>query len=151
MSHIRVAVKAIVMRDGCLLVTRNIAEEDAFFLVPGGGQEHGEPLPVALRREVMEEVGVPVEVHELVLVRDYIARNHEFAHEGDAHQVELFFRCSLLVDTVPANGPHPDTWQTGVEWLDLTGPEAARLYPKVLQRVLLETGTAGPIYVGDVN
>jgi 8-oxo-dGTP diphosphatase len=152
MPHVRVAVKAIVMRDGQLLVTRNVYAQGVFFLLPGGGQEHGEPLPVALQREVMEEVGVPIEVHDLVLVRDYIARNHEFAQENDAHQLELFFRCRLLVDTLPANGPHPDIWQTGIEWLDLSGPDAERLYPKVLKRLLLEPGpTAGPIYIGDVN
>jgi 8-oxo-dGTP pyrophosphatase MutT (NUDIX family) len=151
MPHVRVAAKAIVMRDGRLLVTRNENAEGAFFLLPGGGQEHGESLPVALRREVMEEVGVPVEVHDLVLVRDYIARNHEFAQQGDVHQLELFFRCTLQVDTLPSNGPHPDIWQTGVEWLDLTGPDAARLYPKVLQRLLLATRIQGPIYIGDVS
>jgi hypothetical protein len=87
----------------------------------------------------------------VVLVRDYITRNHEFAQESDAHQLELFFRCTVLADTLPANGPHPGVGgQMGVEWLDLTGPEAARLYPRVLQRRLLEPGP-GPIYLGDVN
>ena len=151
MPHVRVAAKAIVIRDGRLLVTRNSEETSAFFLLPGGGQEHGESLPEALRREVMEEVGVPVEVHDLVLVRDYIARHHEFAQVDDAHQLELYFRCTLLGDTLPANGPNPDIWQTGVEWLDLTAPEAARLYPKVLQSLLLEPDAPGPIYIGDVN
>jgi 8-oxo-dGTP pyrophosphatase MutT (NUDIX family) len=148
MPRVRVAAKAIVMRHGRLLVTRNVGAEGTFFLLPGGGQKHGESLPEALRREVMEEVGVPIEVHDLVLVRDYIARNHEFAQESDAHQLELFFRCTLLADTLPANGPHPDGGQMGVEWLDLTGPDAARLYPRVLRRRLLEPG---PIYLGDVN
>jgi len=68
-----------------VLVTRNMDRSGPFFLLPGGGQEHGETLPKALRREFMEEVGVPIEVNELVLVRDYIARNHEFADEGDVH------------------------------------------------------------------
>src|SRR5438094_5823211 len=98
MPNVRVAAKAIVMRQGRLLVTRNVNAEGAFFLLPGGGQEHGESLPAALQREVMEEVGVTVEVLDLVLVRDYIARNHEFAEQGDVHQLALYFRCTLQVD-----------------------------------------------------
>jgi ADP-ribose pyrophosphatase YjhB (NUDIX family) len=151
MPKVRVSVKAIIKREHQLLVTRNVAPDGEFFLLPGGGQKHGEALPEALHREVMEEVGAPIEVHELALVRDYIARNHEFADQGDGHQLELFFRCSLLVDTVPANGPHPDGWQIGVQWLDLESQEATRLYPKVLQRILLIDDPSQPIYLGDVN
>src|SRR5258708_22876364 len=132
MGNVRVAAKAIVIRDGRVLVTRNMDRDGPFFLLPGGGQEHGETLPEALRREFMEEVGVPIEVNELVLVRDYIARNHEFADQGDGHQLDLCFRCTLLADEIPANGPHPDPWQVGVEWLDLSDLDAARLYPSVL-------------------
>ncbi len=62
---------------------------------------------MALRREVMEEVGVPIELHDVLLVRDYIARTHEFAGERNAHPLELFFRCTLLAERVPANEPRP--------------------------------------------
>jgi 8-oxo-dGTP pyrophosphatase MutT (NUDIX family) len=114
-------------------------EGDApFFLLPGGGQKHAETLPDALRREVMEEVGVPIEVGDLVLVRDYIARNHEFADQSDGHQLELYFRCELGVGEIPDNGPHPDKWQVGVEWLDLSNLRSAPLYPKVLASMLYD-------------
>src|SRR5438132_12972893 len=136
MPHVRVAAKAIVIRDGRVLVTRNMDDDGPFFLLPGGGQEHGETLPEALRREFMEEVGVPIEVNELVLVRDYIARNHEFDDEDDVHQLELCFRCTLGAAEIPVNGPHPDTWQVGVEWLDLADLDEARLYPGVLTNIL---------------
>ena len=151
MARVRVAAKAIVIRDGRVLVTRNMDRDGPFFLLPGGGQELGETLPEALRREFMEEVGVPIEVNELVLVRDYIARNHEFADQGDVHQLELCFRCTLLGDEVPVNGPHPDTWQVGVEWLDLSDLDAARLYPRILKDTLPDLDNPRVIYVGDVN
>ncbi len=151
MTHIRVAAKAIVIRDGCVLVTRNLDDVGPFFLLPGGGQEHGETLPEALRREFMEEVGISIEVHDLVLVRDYIARNHEFADEGDVHQLELCFRCTLLGDELPANGPNPDVWQVGVDWLDLSKLDAARLYPKVLTNILPDLDQPRAVYIGDVN
>ena len=151
MAHVRVAAKAIVIRAGRLLVTRNINREGPFFLLPGGGQELGETLPEALRREFMEEVGVPIEVNELVLVRDYIARNHEFADLVDVHQLELSFRCTLLAEDIPVNGPHPDIWQVGVEWLDLSELDAPRLYPKILKDILPDLDHPRVIYIGAVN
>ena len=99
----------------------------------------------------MEEVGVPIEVGDLVVVRDYIARNHEFADQSDAHQLELYFRCELLVDEIPDNGPHPDNWQVGVEWLDLSNLHSARLYPKALVNILSNLDQPRALYLGDVN
>src|SRR5215216_3959860 len=64
MRPVRVSVKAIVTKDGRLLVTRNRDVEGDFFLLPGGGQESGETLTEALRRECLEEVGADVDVHD---------------------------------------------------------------------------------------
>jgi ADP-ribose pyrophosphatase YjhB (NUDIX family) len=152
MRPVRVSVKAIIIRDERLLVTRNRDRESDFFLLPGGGQEPGESLPEALQRECREEIGAEVEVHELLLVRDYVARNHEFA-EGNEHfhQVEIMFRCTLLDDATLGAGSSPDGWQTGVEWLDLTSLDDARLYPAVLKRALPALGDLASIYLGDVN
>jgi 8-oxo-dGTP diphosphatase len=151
-ANVRVSVKAIIVVDGRLLVTRNRDAEGDFFLLPGGGQEHGESLPDALRRECREEIGVDVEVHDVRLVRDYIGRNHEFAdHNSDAHQLEIMFRCTLRGEVVAGGGTMPDAWQVGVDWLDLASLGEQRLYPKVLQRVLPHLPADSPIYLGDVN
>ena len=152
MATIRVGVKAVIVRDGRLLVTVNLDDEGSFYLLPGGGQEPGEPLPDALRRECREEVGVDVDVHELVLVRDYISANHEFAaFSNDAHQLELYFRCSIADDAVPAHGATPDSWQTGVDWLELSRIGEYRLYPKAFRPLLNALGDLPSVYIGDVN
>ena len=150
--RVRAAVKAVIVRAGRLLVTSNRDPEGTFFLLPGGGQEPGETLPVALRRECREEVGVDVEVHELLLVRDYISANHEFAaFEPDVHQLELMFRCSIADDAVPSSGSIPDAWQTGVEWLELARLGEYRLYPKILCQLLAAPRGPANLYIGDVN
>jgi 8-oxo-dGTP diphosphatase len=152
MRCVRVSVKGIVIQGGRVLVIQNRYRQDVFFALPGGGQKHGESAPNALRREFREEVGADVEVEDVVLVRDYIGRNHEFAdHDGEEHSVEIMFRCRLIGEVPVGGGLAPDAWQVGVEWLDLSRLNEARLYPKVLRTLLPLLDTRAKIYIGDVN
>ena len=145
--------KAIIVRDGRILLTVNSDDQGDFYLLPGGGQKHGETLHQTLKREVLEETGWIVEAGELILVRDYIGSNHEFAQwEEDAHQTELIFRA------VPVSHEEqallPDQWQTGIEWVESERLQSLRIYPSILKEILPKviSGTyRGPIYLGDVN
>jgi 8-oxo-dGTP diphosphatase len=153
MNPIRNSAKAVIVRDGQLLVIRNVDADGDWYLLPGGGQHPGEPLREALQRECLEETGAHVEVGDLVLVREYIGRHHEFAAEdGDTHQVELMFECRIDPSYTPATGAVPDTYQTGVAWLRLSELDRYRIYPSVL-RGLLRDGVQGIpcVYLGDVN
>jgi 8-oxo-dGTP diphosphatase len=152
-KRVRVAVKAVIVRDGKLLVTKNIGHGGVFYLLPGGGQDHGESLHDALRRECREEIGADVEIQDLLFVRDYIGRHHEFTRfEHDVHQLEIMFRCALADGAAPTVGARPDIYQVSVEWLDLSTPEAASLYPRALLTILQSLDSQnGPVYLGDVN
>lgn len=149
MPSIRTAVKSIIVRDGHVLLTKNENRHGIYFLFPGGGQEHGEDLVTALKRECQEEIGARVEVGRLIFVRDYIARNHEFAADNtEAHQLELYFESRLLPGEVPTNGAGRDCNQIDVEWVSLTALPQIPLYPKVLKE-----GWSHLVgqYLGDVN
>jgi len=150
----RNSCKAIVFRDGAVLLTVNRDRDGSFHLLPGGGQRHGETLTDAVIREVLEETGWLVEPGELLLVRDYIGANHQFAAEdGDAHQTELMFRAEL-VRRIPGAANVPDPWQTGVEWVGLAELSDIRIYPSALSTLLpllYEETYTGPIYLGDMN
>jgi 8-oxo-dGTP diphosphatase len=55
----QLAVSASIFRDGrILLVRRARAPGLGLWSLPGGRVEFGEPLEIALRREVMEETGL---------------------------------------------------------------------------------------------
>lgn len=155
MRPIRTAAKAIIIEDGMLLVTENRDDQGVFYLLPGGGQEPGETLPEALVRECAEELCCRVEVEDLVLVRDYIAANHEFSvEEPDMHHMEFMFRCTLADGAEPCSGPCADNWQIGVRWLPLSDLHRHRLYPAAMVeplRRLADSGRPGRCYLGDVN
>ena len=89
-----------------------------FYILPGGGQNHGETLKEGLKRECLEEIGTEVEVGELLYVREYIGKNHEFRQAHRAfHQVENVFRCVLPDPDSIGPGTELDKKQVGIEWL----------------------------------
>ena len=69
-GRVRTAIKALIVRDGSLLVTVNSHWTPLFYLLPGGGQQFGESMLEACARECREEVGVDVTVGEVAFVRD---------------------------------------------------------------------------------
>ena len=151
--NIRNSAKAVIVQNEHVLLTKNEDERGVFYLFPGGGQEPGEELQDAVARECIEETGMPVKVGELLHIREYIGRNHEFADtDSGVHQVEFYFACSAETDGPEPvmNGDLPDSNQIGVEWVPLTALPELRVYPARLGAKL-----AGllqlPCYLGDSN
>jgi len=54
---VRLSVKAIIVREGRLLVLKCRDQQGFWYVLPGGGQQVGETLDQALRRECLEELG----------------------------------------------------------------------------------------------
>jgi ADP-ribose pyrophosphatase YjhB (NUDIX family) len=150
---VRISAKAVIVVDGRVLLLKHRDGEGDWYGLPGGGQRHGETLAQAVERECFEETGLRVRMGRLLFVRDYIAKNHEFAQEdGDAHQVELMFECTLAGGGVPRVGAIPDAMQIGVEWVDLVRLRDLRMYPRAMASLLAAGVRNGhPVYLGDVN
>ena len=87
----RIEVAAgLVFREGKLLVTQRRAGDHlgGFWEFPGGKREGGEEFEDCLRRELMEELGIEVEVLELLESID---------HDYPGKAIHLrFFRCRWL-------------------------------------------------------
>lgn len=153
MRHIRTAARALIILDQKVLAIKMQDRSGVFYILPGGGQRHGETLHEGLKRECLEEIGTEVEVGELLYVREYIGKNHEFrkSHRG-FHQVENVFRCSLTNPDGIGPGTELDKKQIGVEWIPLDELKNCRLLPEVIKPFFKDGGfDTGTNYLGDVN
>jgi ADP-ribose pyrophosphatase YjhB (NUDIX family) len=89
----QVAVGAIVIRDGCLLMVQRGREPGkGLWSLPGGRVEFGEHLDEALAREVLEETGLQVTPRALVGILEVV---------GDPHYVILDFAAQAEDDATP--------------------------------------------------
>ncbi|GAS84829.1 NUDIX domain-containing protein [Paenibacillus amylolyticus] len=152
MKPIRNSAKAVIVQDARLLVIRLEDQYGTAYVFPGGGQEKGEELKDAVARECLEEIGQAVNVGELLHIREYIGKNHEFAEwDADIHQVEFYFACSLIdPEATVFEGSNPDDHQVAVEWIALEDLSQIRLYPKTIGELLLKSDSSS-IYLGDLN
>lgn len=150
---IRTAARAVIICDGKLLAIKMRDPRGVYYILPGGGQRHGETLEEALHRECLEEVGVPVKITRLLYVREYIGKNHTFSRRHRAfHQLEHVFLCEIEDPNAPCPGEETDNHQIGVSWLALENFDRIRFYPEVIKPYFTETGVSFPtLYLGDCN
>lgn len=99
-EHIVTSVVAVIIDEWerVLLTRRSIPPFKDMWVMPGGKIDLGEPILVALRREVDEEVGLDVEVGDLIDVFEHVAPGEE-----NCHYIILFYRCRPLHDNVEHN------------------------------------------------
>ena len=140
---IRNAAKALIIRDGRMLAVKISDGNEEWYIMPGGGQDAEELLPEAACREVAEELGLRVEVKDLVFVIEGL-RGEKF------HRVDLVFLCECAgeIENPVLRG---DTNQTGWDWLDIRTLNTAPLYPSKLRRQIMNLyeGKAHRVYLGN--
>ncbi len=99
-EHIVTSVVAVIVDDEerVLLTRRNIPPFHGLWDMPGGKIDLGEPILKALHREVMEEVGLEVEVEGLIDVFEHLSPD-----VAEDHFVIIYYRCRPLSCTINHN------------------------------------------------
>ncbi|QYR23473.1 NUDIX domain-containing protein [Paenibacillus sp. sptzw28] len=148
----RSSVCALIIRDNHVLTIKKHDKDISEYILPGGGQEFGETLADALRREVREEVGASINNIRLLFVREYIGKNHEHSiRDKEIHVISHIFTCDL--DEEGKYPLEPDDDQVGMEWINIEELKDYNFYPKELIKLLKKDNLENPkeIYIGDIN
>ena len=105
-------VGAIILEGGrVLLVERGNEPLKGFWSIPGGALETGESLLEGVRREAREELGLEIEVGELVEVFERITR--DAAGRVEYHYVLADYLCTVTGGTLRASDDAADA-----RWVD---------------------------------
>lgn len=127
--YIRNSAKALVIENGKVLLNKCRSRLGEYYALPGGGQNPGETLEEAVKRELLEETGIAVQPIRLAALYERIASGRE---DGANHKMYFIFQCKPL--PVPARKPtERDSYQIGMEWVDIDTIEQKSLFPIVIR------------------
>jgi 8-oxo-dGTP diphosphatase len=117
----QLAVGAIVVADGAMLMVQRGQElARGLWSVPGGRVEAGEYLNDALKREVLEETGIDIEVGALAGIFEVI---------GERHYVILDY----LATTSAKADPVPGTDAADARWVPLEEIPSLECTPRFVE------------------
>lgn len=129
MAGIEIIVRAIIERDGKILLVRKPGKNYSF--LPGGHTEHGESAKSALSREILEETGLKADVLEFLgVVEHYFETNNSFTHE-----VNLIFAVELTAAEVLSLEKHIEFF-----WHDIDDLASVNIQPYPLANLLTSKG-----------
>lgn len=149
---VRNSARALILRDDRLLLLR---KEGDIYALPGGGQDTGESLEAALKRECREEIDTEVLAPALVRVCDYVKLKRT-EPPLRRHQVDFLFRCTVPDGYTPRSGASPDKRQLDVCWIGVDALPRLAYSPFYLADLLPRLIGAGvlpaePLYAGEFH
>jgi 8-oxo-dGTP pyrophosphatase MutT (NUDIX family) len=133
---IRLATRAIIMDHDRLLLVNAWKNKSDLLCAPGGGAEPHSSLPANLAREVMEETGLTVDVGSVCLINEF----HD--PDGDFHQVDIYFRCTVTKGQICADWTDPEGIVTQRIWASRADMDRLHIKPDSLAAVAWADGDA---------
>ena len=149
---IRSVAKAIIVKDGCVLLNRCHHEDGSvYYALPGGGQHQYESLEDAVRREVMEETGYEVTGLRFCALVEEIYTDEELRiqHSDYTHRIIHIFYAEISEDfrDTPSE---KDFEMEKSEWIPVERiPTLPEICPMGLQQTFSQIlQQTAPIYLG---
>lgn len=149
---IRCAAKALVVKDGRVLLNRcRRSDGSVYYDLPGGGQHQYESMEEAVRREVREEAGIEIRILRFAALAEEIYTDEELRRKYPdySHRMMHIF---LAEPTGSLSGmPTEKDWgMEESEWISIDEVEGlSEVRPMKIQNRIREIIEGGaPVYLG---
>jgi len=129
--------RAIIIDDHKVLTIKRTKPNQTYWAIPGGGVEAGETNEQALIREIKEEIGLVIEVGELLL-KVNSTKPETFG------QTEYFYACNIVSGTIGSgDGPEFQANSNYIgsydfEWLNIQSLADIDLRPGAIKDWLMQ-------------
>jgi ADP-ribose pyrophosphatase YjhB (NUDIX family) len=134
---------AIIIADNKLLTLKYNYNGNTLYAIPGGNLEFGEKLEEALARELEEEIGLEIEVQNLIFIAEVHVQKKDTLH--------CIFKAKI-VSGIPNLNPK-ETTALEICWLPINDLEDYNLYPNIKTEIkehFLE-GKDHQVFLGEIN
>ncbi|SLN28476.1 hypothetical protein ROA7450_01174 [Roseovarius albus] len=129
-QSVRLAVRALILQSNRLLLVNAYADQTSdLWCAPGGGVEAGASLPENLKREVLEETGLQIDVGAPCLVNEFHDPKRGF------HQVDVYFRCRVISGVLDNDWQDPENIVNRRRFFSSSELESIRFKPDSLPQV----------------
>lgn len=109
-KRVREAVRGVVLKDDSIGII-NVQKYDCY-IFPGGGVDEGENHEVALKREMLEEAGLLVNINKHLLTTE--------SFEPDFAHVNHYYECEIIGHGDTAHTDIEKDLNISFEWIPLT-------------------------------
>ncbi|MDD4080692.1 MAG: NUDIX domain-containing protein [Eubacteriales bacterium] len=126
---------AVIPNGGRILMVTNPGVD--YYYSVGGGVRHGESAEEAVRREVLEETGVPMEIDRLTAMHENFFRGLMDNAGLICHEVALYFLMRPAdLSGIRNSGCSMDGQPERLAWIPLADFNRIKVYPAFLPELL---------------
>ena len=131
----RYRAPAIIVEDGCVLFAGN--EKEDYYYSIGGAVHVGETAEDAVKREVLEETGVPYEVDHLAVIHENFFNESAGSLSGmDCHEIAIYF----MMKPRGTRELHSNSYTMGVKenmyWIPIDELDRYKAFPLFMKGFL---------------
>jgi len=149
---IRCAAKALIVKDGRILLNRcRRTDGGVYYDLPGGGQHSFESMEEAVRREVLEETGLSVRVVRFAALAEEIYTDEALRRKYPDYCHRVMHIFAAEPDGTAAGVSSEKDWgMEASEWIPLNGvDDLPEVRPSAIHRRLKEIlDSDAPVWLG---